>query len=239
LPLGLSFGAVAAAYDRARPPYPARVLDRVQRALELPPTARIAELGAGTGRLTRPLTERFSLVVAIEPDARMLTYIHDAALIEAAAEGIPLRDRSIDSTFVGDAFHWFDAPRVIAEVARILVPRGALAVISSWWWDTEPPLPKHAADLLAVPYRRFERERRPPWDEAFEDSPFERLRREVFQDQTTLDVDALLQLFSTTSSLASLQEGERMRLLEAVRIELPPRAYVLPIRHELAWTRLI
>jgi hypothetical protein len=48
VPLGLSFGAVAATYDRVRPAYHGRLLDRAQQALELAPSAHVLDLGAGT-----------------------------------------------------------------------------------------------------------------------------------------------------------------------------------------------
>ena len=53
----------------------------------------------------------------------------------------------------------------------------------------------------------------------------------------TVDPDELLTLYSTTSSLAALSEGERAALLARVRPMLTG-PYRLPLRHELTWTRL-
>jgi SAM-dependent methyltransferase len=233
--LARSFGNVAETYHRVRPPYSQALLGRAQRELELGPDAGVLDLGAGTGRLTRELERRFAHVVAVEPDERMRV-VHGRALA-GSAEAIPLESSSVDAVFVGEAFHWFDPAAAIAELTRVLRPRGGLAIVSTHWWETEPSLSDEALGLLGEPYERFRRERRPPWDDAFGASPFEPLRRERAEDALTVDPDELLELYSTTSSLAVLAPGEREALLARVR-PLLEGPYRLPLRHELTWTRL-
>src|SRR5207244_179000 len=157
--------------------------------------------------------------------------------VAGTAESIPLPDASVDGVFVGEAFHWFDAAAAIAELVRVVRPRGGVALVSNEWWETEPPLPEAANELLRSPYTRFLDQRNPPWDDAFADSPFEPLRTEFFDGEATLDADSLLELYSTTSSLAALPHNERAALLAEVRSQLGG-PYRLPIRHELTWTRL-
>ena len=236
-PLRLSFGRVAETYHSLRPPYSEPLLDRAQAVLELRPSAHILDLAAGTGRLTHELAQRFARVVAVEPDDRMRALIADGDVLAGSAEAIPLGDDSVDAVFVGEAFHWFDAPAAIAEIARVLRPRGGLALVWTHWWETEPELPERALELLREPWLRFAGERNPPWDDAFAKSPFEPLRSERFGDEMTVDPDTLLALYSTTSSLAALPEDERTGLFAKVRAELAG-PYRLPIRHELTWTRL-
>ena len=233
--LRLSFGNVAETYHRVRPPYSQTLLDRVQEVLELDAGASVLDLAAGTGRLTQELGRRFAHVVAVEPDERMRA-VHGEAL-EGSAEAIPLDDASVDAAFVGEAFHWFDPAAAIAELARVLRPRGGLAIFWTHWWETEPPLPDVALELLSEPYERFRAQRRPPWDDAFAASPFEPLRYERAEDEVTVDPETLLTLYSTTSSLAALPPDERAGLFARVRPFLE-RSYRLPLRHELTWTRL-
>jgi SAM-dependent methyltransferase len=233
--IGLSFGNLAEMYHRVRPPYSQALLDRAQTALELGAEARVLDLAAGTGRLTQELQHRFGRVVAVEPDERMRA-VHGAALA-GSAEAIPLADASVDAAFVGEAFHWFDPAAAIAELARVLRPRGGLAIVSTHWWETEPPLPDEALELLSEPYERFRAQRRPPWDDAFAASPFEPLRYERDEDGLTVGPDDLLVLYSTTSSLAAIDPTERAALFARVR-PLLGGPYRLPLRHELTWTRL-
>jgi len=233
--LGLSFGNVAETYDRVRPPYSRDLLDRAQEVLELDAGARVLDLAAGTGRLTQELARRFADVAAVEPDERMRA-IHGGA-IEGSAEAIPLEDANVDAVFVGEAFHWFDPAAAIGEVARVLRPRGGLAIVSTHWWETDPPLPDEALELLSAPYKRSLPLRRPPWDDAFAASPFEPLRRERAEEGMTVGAEELLTLYSTTSALAALDPAERAALFAEVR-PLLAGPYRLPLRHELTWTRL-
>jgi SAM-dependent methyltransferase len=237
-PLALAFGAVADTYYHVRPAYFAPLLDRAQEALALGPNARVLDLGAGTGRLTRELAARFKSVVAVEPDDAMRALIGAGTVLVGTAEEIPLADRSVDAVFVGEAFHWFDAPRAIVEIARALLPRGGLVVISTHWWETEPPLPETALALLRAPYERTAHQRRAPWPDAFVHAPFEPLRSEEFEEEITLDADRLLALYSTTSWFAALGGAERDALVADVR-PLLTGPYRLPIKHELSWTRLV
>jgi SAM-dependent methyltransferase len=233
--LGLSFGNVAETYHRVRPPYAQRLLDLAQEALGLGGGSSVLDLAAGTGRLTEELARRFTRVVAVEPDERMRALHGDA--LAGSAEAIPLSDASVDAVFVGEAFHWFDPAAAIAELVRVLRPGGGLAIVSTHWWETEPPLPERALELLSEPYERSRPQRRPPWDEAFAASPFEPLRYERDEDELTIGSDALLTLYSTTSSLAALPGEERESLFAQV-CSLLAEEYRLPLRHELAWTRL-
>jgi SAM-dependent methyltransferase len=233
--LRLSFGNVAETYHRVRPAYSRPLLDRAQEALELDAGAHVLDLGAGTGRLTEELGRRFAEVVAVEPDERMRA-LHGTALA-GSAEAIPLDDQSVDAVFVGEAFHWFDPASAIGELARVLRPRGGLAIFSTHWWETEPPLPESALELLREPYVRFAAQRNPAWGDRFDDSPFESLRYERHEEAMVLEPDELLELYSTTSSLAAISREEREQLFPAVR-PLLAGPYSLPLKHELTWTRL-
>jgi SAM-dependent methyltransferase len=233
--LRLSFGNVAETYDRVRPPYSRVLLDRAQEVLDLDAQARVLDLAAGTGRLTRELARRFEQVVAVEPDERMGA-LHGETLA-GSAEAIPLEDASVDAVFVGEAFHWFDPEAAIPEIGRVLRPRGGLAIFWTHWWETEPPLPEDALAQLREPWERSQAQRRPRWEGAFAGSPFESLQVERDADEITVDPDDLLTLYSTTSSLAALPANMREALFDRVR-PLLAGPYRLPLKHELTWTRL-
>jgi ubiquinone/menaquinone biosynthesis C-methylase UbiE len=232
----LSFGAIAETYDRMRPPIYAPLVDRVVDALGLPPQACVLDLAAGTGRMTRELERRFARVVAVEPDDAMRALIDAGEVAAGTAESIPLAAGAVDAVVVCEAFHWFDTRPALAEIARVLVPGGGLAIVSTHWWETEPPLPAAAIDILREPYERFGGQVRTAWD-AFADSGFEELREEEFAEALTVDADTLLAMYSTTSSLAALPTADRTALIARVR-PLLGGPYLLPVRHWLRWTRL-
>jgi SAM-dependent methyltransferase len=213
------------------------VLDRASEALGLTAETRVLDLGAGTGRLTRELARRFRSVMAVEPDDRMRALVDSGTVLPGSAESIPLAEASVDCVFVGEAFHWFDAPRAIAEIARVLAPGGGLAIVWTHWWETEPPLPAEAVELLREPFERFADQRPEPWDDAFDDSPFEPPQDEEFAEELVVDPETLLAMYSTTSSLALLSDDERTALFDRVR-PLLGASYRLPVEHRLTWTRL-
>jgi SAM-dependent methyltransferase len=233
--LRLSFGNVAETYDRVRPPYSRVLLDRAQEVLDLDAQARVLDLGAGTGRVTRELARRFQHVVAVEPDERMRELNREA--LAGSAEAIPLEDASVDAVFVGEAFHWFDPDAAIPEMARVLRPRGGLAILWTHWWETEPQLSEEVLAPLREPYEQSKSQRRPPWRGAFDGSPFEPLQVEHDTDEITVNAGELLTLYSTVSAFASLPADEREAIFDRVR-PLLAGPYRLPLKHDLTWTRL-
>jgi SAM-dependent methyltransferase len=124
------FGRGAEAYDRARPGWPREaVLAAVEHFEVEPEGASVVDLAAGTGRLTRELLAVGADVTAVEPVDEMRALIPGTASTKGTAEDLPLDDASFDAVFVGEAFHWFDAPAALAEIARVLRPGGGLALM--------------------------------------------------------------------------------------------------------------
>jgi ubiquinone/menaquinone biosynthesis C-methylase UbiE len=128
-PAAVAFGGAAADYERARPTYPPEIVD----ALGLRPGARVCDLAAGTGKFTRLLVTRGFDVVAVEPvdgmRAQLAEVLPDVGVVEGTAEAIPLPDASVDAVTVAQAFHWFRFDAALAEIARVLVPGGLVAIV--------------------------------------------------------------------------------------------------------------
>ena len=136
-----SFGARASAYAEHRPDYPAEAIRWVLEPLG-EGQHQVLDLGAGTGKLTGGLLAEGHHVTAVEPDEAMLSELvrhHGAArALPGTAERIPLPDGTVDAVVVGQAFHWFDATRAVPEIARVLRPRGVLAVMWNDYDDSTP-----------------------------------------------------------------------------------------------------
>ena len=145
------FGAEADAYDRARPSYPPDAIDWLVRGLGIGPGRQVVDLAAGTGKLTALLAGSGADLIAIEPVASMrdrLRYrlsdrLRDrpsdrpsgrlgnprVEVLAGVAEALPLADQSVDAVIVAQAFHWFDAKRAMAEIARVVRPGGHLGLL--------------------------------------------------------------------------------------------------------------
>lgn len=244
----LSFGRGAAEYDRVRPQYSPEALDLVTERLGLGHDAEVLDLAAGTGKLTRPLVERFGRVIAVEPDPGMRAVLGQVTdrykVLEGRAEDIPLADDSVDAVFVGQAFHWFDKPKALAEMARVLRPRGGVALLWNTWWETDPPLPEAAGALRDdVRERALRRPGRPQPKEPdrsafFQSAGFEEVRVEhVPVRDLEIDGQDLVTLYFSTSPFGILPEDER-ESIEAELRNLVTGSYHLPVTTELEWSRL-
>ena len=211
----LSFGSEAAAYERGRPSYPPEAVDWL-----LAPTgdwdARdVLDLGAGTGKLTTRLVERGLRVIAVDPIAEMLDMLRcalpDTPALLGSAEQIPLPDSHVDAVLVAQAWHWFDADRAAAEVARVLRPGGRLGVL----WNTrdERSGPGWVKDFGEIVGHEHDR------DNATVDLP------ETFTDVATHQVrwinyitpQALIDYVASRSYCITSPADVRARTLEEVR----------------------
>jgi SAM-dependent methyltransferase len=121
-------------YHAHRPSYPAGAIARLRAILV--DGSVVAELGAGTGIFTRQLLDAGWQVRAIEPDPAMRAIAERALAgrarfrsIAAAAEATTLAAASCDAVVAAQAFHWFDPDRTLAEIHRILVPGGVVALV--------------------------------------------------------------------------------------------------------------
>jgi SAM-dependent methyltransferase len=230
--LGLSFGSVAEAYDRARPEWPEEILEEVP----LHADATVVDLGAGTGRLTRLLAAHFRRVVAVEPDAAMRARITVGEPVAGWAEAIPLGDTSVDGVFVAEAFHWFDWEHALAEILRVLVPGGTLALLWSRYAEEDHLLPDgvlpHSSSPKHGAFMSGE------WRQAFVGTPFEPFRALELRQERDVSREQLVEHFSSVSLVAALPPAERHETLGRIAAALPRPRYRQRWTVCLYWTRL-
>ena len=133
------FSANAASYGRFRPVYPEPLFDHLAA---LAPRRELAwDCATGSGQAVAPLARRFRLVVASDASAAQIAHAQsgdNVRLLVASAERVPLAAASIDLITVAQALHWFALPAFFAEVARVLRPRGVLAVWTYNLFSIEP-----------------------------------------------------------------------------------------------------
>ena len=115
---------------------------------------RVADVGAGTGKLTATLVGLGAEVTAVEPDPQMLAELRrtmpEVRSVPGSAEEIPLPDASLDAVLAGQAMHWFDMDRALPEIARVLRPGGVLAGL----WNVDDNRVGWVAGLAEISKRK-------------------------------------------------------------------------------------
>lgn len=228
------FGDAADAYERARPAYPTEAVDWLVARLGLARGKRVLDLAAGTGKLTRQLLASGAEVVAVEPVAGMREQLEAAVpgvpALDGTAEALPLEDSSVDAVTVGQAFHWFRPDEALAEIHRVLRPRGGLGLI----WNTRDesdPLQRGAGEILE-PLRSGG-----PWWKQFDAAAilrasdlFGEVEEERFGHRQELGVEAFVERFLSVSFVASSSTEERARVADELRALVAgrPQPLVIP-----------
>jgi len=111
-------------YNIGRPGYADSAIEYIKTLL--PSGATVADIGAGTGKLTVALSKYFDSVFAIEPNNDMrielektLSAYSNTKIINGTAENTTVPNNSIDGIFAAQALHWFDPTAFKKECRRI------------------------------------------------------------------------------------------------------------------------
>jgi ubiquinone/menaquinone biosynthesis C-methylase UbiE len=228
----VGFARSADAYERSRPGYPD---DAIQYLVSrLGARARVLDLAAGTGKLTRPLLASGLDVVAVEPVPEMRAGLPATVrALDGTAEAIPLTDGSVDAVTVGQAFHWFDGDKALDEIHRVLRPRGMLGLI----WNRrveDDPVNRRITELLESYRGDIPTHRHDAWRSAFERTAlFEALEERVFANEQVLDAEGMEERIGSISFIAALEPDERSRVLERARSLAGDGTVVVPYRCEV------
>jgi SAM-dependent methyltransferase len=223
---GSSFGAAAAAYAEHRPGYAEAAVRWALEPVRDGRPVRVADVGAGTGKLTATLIGLGAEVTAVEPDPQMLAELRrtmpEVRSVPGSAEEIPLPDASLDAVLAGQAMHWFDMNRALPEIARVLRPGGVLAGL----WNVDDDRVGWVAGLAEISKRKSSITLT-TWRGSAAKSQQEQLlgaasdlfsATEVgeFGHGQTRTADSLLATIGTHSHLLVMEEAERARLLARV-----------------------
>ena len=130
------FSAKARKYAIYRWDYAPKAIERIFEVTGIGLNSTIADIGAGTGILTRHFAGRCGRLYAVEPNSAMRAFIEPhlrtqtgCVISDGRAEKTGLPDESIDLIAVAQALNWFDPQRTRDEFRRILKPCGWLAAI--------------------------------------------------------------------------------------------------------------
>lgn len=213
------FDRVAGAYDRGRPPYPARVYELLAERGLLGAGVRLLDVGAGSGQATAELLDRGAAVDAVEPGAGLAALLRERfagrglRVLEGDVEDVPLAEGSYDGAVAATSLHWVDLARTLPRLHAALRPGGWLV---AWWTvfgDPEVATPfRERVDAIAAgaglsrqgipaPLAYDDRLAELAGGGLFEPEP-----PEVVGWSTTLDTAGVRDLFTTFPAWAAVPE---------------------------------
>jgi SAM-dependent methyltransferase len=227
------FASASDAYERGRPGYPDAFVSALRARWHLGRDSRVVDVAAGTGKLTRQLAAAGARCVAVEPSASMREECRRVSpgtdVVAGSAEALPFAAGSFDLASVAQAFHWF-APRLaLHELARVLRPGGALALV---WNERDTSLP-WTQDLTAI-MRRAGDPPSAPADQLrvrFEGDPhFGPFVRTSWPHEVPMAASDVEDMVASRSYVRVLPDNQRAEVLGEVRALLArlPDVLVMP-----------
>ncbi len=157
-------------YVKYRPAYPAQVLHLFRDQCGLADKSVAADIGSGTGILSKLLLQTGCRVFGVEPNKDMrqaaellLRKEPGFTSIDGTAENTALPAESVDFVAVAQAFHWFNRLQARTEFRRIARSGASAAILFNSRLTEETPflrgyenlLRRHAPEYHIVDHRNI------------------------------------------------------------------------------------
>lgn len=122
-------------YVKYRPTYPSDFINYIINEIGMSKSV-VADIGAGTGILTKLLAPKVEKIYAVEPNDNMRLACKEYCdsfsnfiAINGSAEHTNMMGESVDFITVAQAFHWFDRDKTKIEFQRILKTNGKVILV--------------------------------------------------------------------------------------------------------------
>jgi len=203
-----------------RPPYADAVIDELISIAGVAAGDRVCDIGAGTGHLSVQLVAHGLAVDAVEPNDAMRTIgcerLADAPVdwFEARAEATGRPGRAYALVTFGSSFNVVEPEETLAEVDRILEPRGWVALMWNHRDLDTDPLQIEIEALIAsrIPGYDYGSRRRDPSGDLAASGRFEPARHLQATVRHELDADGWVEAWTSHATLAR-QAGDRFEAI--------------------------
>jgi ubiquinone/menaquinone biosynthesis C-methylase UbiE len=211
-------------YAKYRPGYPDDVV-RLLRSLVAPP-ATVADIGSGTGILTRQLLDNNYHLYAVEPNEpmrreaeRTLSGCPSFKSVRGTAEATTLVDRSVDLITCAQAFQWFDRVKTKLEFSRILKVDGMTTILWNERQEDASAVNRAYDKLLMemVPEYQNVSHRRVAAEEIRTFFAPGDVQLWTFANQQTLDLEAFLGRLISSSYVPNVGQPGHLEIIETAQ----------------------
>ncbi|WP_412543230.1 class I SAM-dependent methyltransferase [Longispora sp. K20-0274] len=231
----LSFGAMAHAYERFRPGYPAQLADTVLGYAGRP-VGTALEIGAGTGKATRLFAHRGITVTATDPDGAMLAELRKhvpahVRTVRAAFEDLRPAE-TYGLVYAAAALHWTRPEGRWSRMASLLEPGGVFASFGGPIQLADPAVAE-AARAARAPFLDSDDIPSPdgtppenamqwPGTELLSSAWFTDVRQSVVERRLTMTARDFVGQLSTVSAYLTLPAPTRDEVFTRILRVLPP-----------------
>ncbi len=206
----------------------------------------VADIGAGTGKLTKILLAESLIVRAVEPNFNMRTIgmkntqNRNVSWTEGVGEATGLPKQSFHAAFFGSSFNVVDQEKTLNEVARILVPDGWFVCM----WnhrDLTDCLQKKIEQVIHIfiPNFNYGIRRKDPTDIIKSSSYFGEVERIQKRFIITMEADDIVDAWRSHDTLFR-QSGDKFdEIINAISEELTLANYKVPYFTRIWFSRLL
>jgi SAM-dependent methyltransferase len=230
------YSAAATAYNRVRPRYPVDLIQRAIELAQLPPKAKILEIGCGPGIATVEFARRGFSMVCVEPSLEMCQFAQqncaeypNVEIQNTSFEEWDLQTDSFDAVLAATSFHWIPPEIACPKAADALRDNCPLILL----WNVVPSPRYEVFQVLKEVYQNFvpslAKYVRIEQDKlnlqainqtVIDSGRFQKLISDEFVYCITYNTDDYLMLLSTLSPYIALEPEARNALFAGLRAKI-------------------
>ncbi len=211
-------------YNRSRPGYPDSLITLLKQRILFTSSWTVADIGSGTGLLSRVFLDSGNTVFGVEPNDEMravsvgiLGKNRNFHPVTGTGENTGLKDNSVDLISCGQSFHWFDIKKAAQEFSRILKPEGYVALV----WNDRLPVEKGINEEYERICIRYSPKYHSSGSTVLNREGFEKFFRRgyeehVLENHQTLDLDGLKGRYLSASYAISPEDEKYEELMKSL-----------------------
>ena len=224
----------AEAYDK-RPDYNEKAINSLVKLTCCSPEHLIADVGAGTGKLTKILLKHSLTVHAVEPNDKMRhrgvnnTKEQNVLWSVGLGESTGLPRNSYHAVLFGSSFNVVDQSQALKEVSRILVPKGWFGCL----WnhrDLENDLQKRIEAIIHdfIPDFDYGKRRQDPTPVIEKSRHFGEVQKIEERYGVKMQKDDIIDAWKSHATLYRQANGKFDQIIRSISKELILDTYLVP-----------
>ena len=219
------YSSVAKAYDRTRPRYPDKIMERLQEIAQLKSGKKVLEIGCGPGIATVTLAETGVDLIGLEPSLAACQIAqqncadyYNVEFVNSTFENWELDQAKFDLILATTSFHWIAPGIRTKKIAAALNQEGIVALL----WNTPPQISYEVYQTIAEVYQThvpnlakyethasYQENIDKTGQELIDSDLFQNLQQEQVITQVIYSVEDYLTLLSTLSPYIKLETKQR------------------------------